>query len=164
MNCHPKRKGPQTYLSLGVVSRRICGCSSALVHEEQPDSPSCVTPAMNAKIPQHPHPHHTVIPTAVEGSAAAFRACSCGAKHRSAESKNPHPHLPFPAKTLGAPFIRGFIANGWESKTLNLLVHKGILESMATPCERARLQSCRKAPKKTLGFSPCRNTLTTRQL
>ena len=123
-----------------------------------------VTVNMNPNIAQHPHPHHTVIPSAAEGSAAAFRACSCGAKHTSPESKNPHPHLPFPAKTLGAPFIRGFIANGWESKTLNLLVHKGILESMATPCERARLQSCRKAPKKTLGFSPCRNTLTTRQL
>ena len=24
--CHPERKGPQTYFSLGVVSRRICFC------------------------------------------------------------------------------------------------------------------------------------------
>jgi hypothetical protein len=24
--CHPERTGPQTYFSLGVVSRRICGC------------------------------------------------------------------------------------------------------------------------------------------
>src|SRR5580698_3048582 len=27
MTCHPERKGPQTFFSLGVVSRRICGCS-----------------------------------------------------------------------------------------------------------------------------------------
>jgi hypothetical protein len=27
--CHPERTGPQTLFSLGVVSRRICGCSSA---------------------------------------------------------------------------------------------------------------------------------------
>ena len=27
-SCHPERKGPQAHLSLGVVSRRICVCTS----------------------------------------------------------------------------------------------------------------------------------------
>jgi hypothetical protein len=30
MICHPERKGPQTFFSSGVVSRRICGCTSGL--------------------------------------------------------------------------------------------------------------------------------------
>src|SRR5271166_310605 len=29
LRCHPERTGPQTFFSLGVVSRRICGCTSA---------------------------------------------------------------------------------------------------------------------------------------
>ena len=32
MNCHPERKGPQTLLSLGVVSRRICICPFAILY------------------------------------------------------------------------------------------------------------------------------------
>ena len=32
MTCHPERKGPQTLFSLGVVSRRICGCTSGTGH------------------------------------------------------------------------------------------------------------------------------------
>ena len=31
--CHPERTGPQTYFSLGVVSRRICGCFSAEISQ-----------------------------------------------------------------------------------------------------------------------------------
>ena len=45
--CHPERKGPQAFFSLGVVSRRICGCFS-ITEQWRRIFPSTCNPFTNA--------------------------------------------------------------------------------------------------------------------
>jgi len=69
-------------------SREICGCLSAFVHEEQPDSPSRDTATMNANIAQHPHHHHTVIPSILTRAMRVTKEMNC-----HPERKGPQAHF-----------------------------------------------------------------------